>query len=261
MRWIIGDIHGMLGALEALVGRVQGRDRSAQLIFLGDYINRGPESKGVIDLLLALPAARFIRGNHDDIFDHVLHGDSYTRRPGDDYRLESFEWFLQHGLDATFRSYGIAGSELDRLRRNPSIKRLAYLAETVPAAHRQFIRNLPPVIEESDFFVAHAKRDVNTGEPLSTILARADGARQTVLWGRFTPEELAAEKSWERPGYFGHTPTDRYAEGAFVPVVAPRAVLLDTAVALHESGRLTAYCHEEGTFIQVDRGGRVVATP
>jgi hypothetical protein len=261
VRWIIGDIHGMLAPLEALVGRVQGRDRGAQFIFVGDYINRGPESKGVIDLLLALPNARFVRGNHDDIFDHVLHGDSFTRRPGDGYRLESFEWFLQHGLDATFRSYGVAGSELDRLRRNPSIKRLQAVCEEIPIAHRRFVRNLPPVVEEIGFFVAHAKRDVENKEPLPLQLAKSDAARQAVLWGRFMPEELAATKSWERPGYFGHTPTDRYAEGVFVPVAAPQVVLLDTAAALHESGRLTAYCHEEGVFVQVDRNGRVATTP
>ena len=68
MNWVIGDIHGMLRPLRALVDRVRRADPGAALLFVGDYINRGPDSKGVIDFLLALDGARFCRGNHDDIF-------------------------------------------------------------------------------------------------------------------------------------------------------------------------------------------------
>ena len=49
MRWVIGDIHGMLRPTEALIGCILGRDASARFIFVGDYINRGPDSRGVLD--------------------------------------------------------------------------------------------------------------------------------------------------------------------------------------------------------------------
>ena len=62
----------MLKPLEGLLKGIERADPDARLFFVGDYVNRGLESKGVIDLVLTLKNARFIRGNHDDIFDQVL---------------------------------------------------------------------------------------------------------------------------------------------------------------------------------------------
>src|SRR5437764_15415380 len=100
MHWIIGDIHGMVRPLETLVSAIQSHDKDRQLIFVGDYVNRGPDSKSVIDLLLSLPADRthFVRGNHDDVFDHVLSGMSACAKPGEEHRVASFQWFMQHGM-------------------------------------------------------------------------------------------------------------------------------------------------------------------
>src|SRR4051812_42007124 len=106
MRWIIGDIHGMLPPLETLVAQITARDREAQLHFVGDYVNRGPHSRQVIDLLLTLKGARFVRGNHDDTFDQVMHDASFAGKKGDLHRLASLQWFMQFGMDETFKSYG-----------------------------------------------------------------------------------------------------------------------------------------------------------
>ena len=84
MRWVVGDIHGMLRPLRSLVGHVTAKDPAAQFLFVGDYVNRGPDSRGVIDLLLSLQdegRAKFVRGNHDDIFDMVLSGQTYAYHP------------------------------------------------------------------------------------------------------------------------------------------------------------------------------------
>jgi len=54
MRWVIGDIHGMFGGLETLLDLISRRDHNAKFVFVGDYVNRGPDSKRVIDLLLSL---------------------------------------------------------------------------------------------------------------------------------------------------------------------------------------------------------------
>ena len=78
MRWIIGDVHGMRDALRALLDSVHKLDPSPRFYFVDDYVNRGPDSRGVIDLLLTLRDARFCRGNHDDIFDMVLTGESFA---------------------------------------------------------------------------------------------------------------------------------------------------------------------------------------
>src|SRR3982751_2009409 len=107
MRWIIGDIHGMLRPLEALVAAIDKADAERQLLFVGDYVNRGPDSKGVIELLLTLKNAHFVRGNHDDIFDMVIHGTSYVNHPSAPDPVSAFCWFMEYGLADTFMSYGL----------------------------------------------------------------------------------------------------------------------------------------------------------
>src|SRR2546423_6721755 len=107
MRWIIGDIHGMLAPLKRLLDEVNELDSRAKFYFVGDYVNRGPDSKGVIDLLLSLNGARFVRGNHDDIFDQVLNATSYAGNASNGDRVVAFQWFMDHGLDTTFTSYGV----------------------------------------------------------------------------------------------------------------------------------------------------------
>ena len=112
MRWIIGDIHGMLRPLQTVLAEVNRRDPWAHLLFVGDYVNRGPDSNGVIELLLTLKNAHFIRGNHDDIFDMILHGSCYVTHPAAPDPLSAFCWFMEHGLADTFISYGIDYAEL-----------------------------------------------------------------------------------------------------------------------------------------------------
>jgi serine/threonine protein phosphatase 1 len=265
MRWVIGDIHGMFRPLEKLLAAIERKDPLRQLLFVGDYVNRGPDSKGVIDLLLSLKDAHFVRGNHDDVFDHVLHNVSYCGEPGEDFREASFKWFMQHGLDKTFMSYGVSEGELKNVLRRTTAAALDELTRQVPAGHRQFIRNLPAVIESADLFVAHAKWDVHTPTEKPTVaqrLASSEKLRYPLLWGRYRSDEIEADKPWARTGYFGHTPVDSYLESAdLVPVTGPKIVLLDTAAALVPHGRLSAYCHETGQFIQVDQNGKLTVPP
>src|SRR6185295_9952087 len=107
MRWIIGDIHGMRDPLARLLDEVTRVDAAARFYFVGDYINRGPDSKGVIDLLLSLSGAKFARGNHDDVFDHVLNDSYYATNAAMGQRMTAFGWFMEFGLDQTFSSYGV----------------------------------------------------------------------------------------------------------------------------------------------------------
>src|SRR4051812_36130141 len=106
MRWIFGDVHGLLAPLRTLVDEIDRVDPDAKLYFVGDYVNRGPESRGVVDFLLKLRNARFCRGNHDDIFDLVLNGLQYAESSPKGDRVAALKWFLQHGLIQTFVSYG-----------------------------------------------------------------------------------------------------------------------------------------------------------
>jgi serine/threonine protein phosphatase 1 len=270
MRWIVGDIHGMATALKGLVETVSKQDSGAQWIFVGDYVNRGPESRGVIDYLLTLPNARFCRGNHDDIFDVLINGQSYVEQLTNNNKAGAFKWFMEHGLRETLASYGVSDAAMKAVLANPSPRRVEELVSGVPMSHRQFIRNLVPVIEEKDIFIVHARWEPDTPDedPSPTTFLDVDrDLRKLATWGRFTAEELDKPKTWRRTAFFGHTPVDFYGVrggfnaaggGKLVPIIGEKMVLLDTAAALSPVGRLTAYCADSSSFIQVDRQGRPV---
>lgn len=64
MRWAISDIHGCKKTLEVLIGKVRQKDKSAKFYFLGDYIDRGPDSKGVLDIVMDEAEVALV-GNHE----------------------------------------------------------------------------------------------------------------------------------------------------------------------------------------------------
>jgi serine/threonine protein phosphatase 1 len=262
MHWIIGDIHGMLGPLETLLAEIDRRDPQRQLIFAGDYVNRGPDSKRVIDLLLAVPNARFLRGNHDDVFDQVLHDCSFSGTPGEDERVAAFKWFMNFGLYQTFRSYGVSEDDLVHANESPSAKILDHLASAVPSAHHDFVRGLAPHFVHEEFFVLHAKWNIDDSTSSPSIpdrIGKHPALKHLIVWGRFKGDELLVRKAWDRRGYFGHTPVITYDHHPYaVPIIGPNIVLIDTGAALPEGQRLTAYCHETDEFIQAHASGRLI---
>jgi serine/threonine protein phosphatase 1 len=98
----LGDIHGELGQLQVVLAKLPSLDAQDTLVFLGDYVNRGPDSRGVIDHLVLLQAtspARMVclRGNHEDAWLRV--------------RREGWDEFVvppDHGCFATLRSSAAA---------------------------------------------------------------------------------------------------------------------------------------------------------
>ena len=266
MRWIFGDIHGMFGSLQGLLEAVSKADSSPRLLFSGDYVNRGPDSEDVIELLTSLSNAQFIRGNHDDIFDEILSGGSYATNASEGDRMVAFEWFMQFGLDQTLTSYGADWAELDWMLHHGDEHRLASMLRCVSEKHRRFIHDLAGVIEEPDLFVAHGRWDVDDSGKAEKLAERLSGdarLRYQLLWGRFEPYELHRPATWTRRGYFGHTPVDFYAapesEELTRPIATGKIVLVDTGAALAPAGRLTAFCHETGQYLQVDRQGKLLS--
>ncbi|HEX8912423.1 MAG TPA: metallophosphoesterase [Humisphaera sp.] len=263
MHWVIGDIHGMLRPLRALVERVRKHDPGATLLFVGDYVNRGPDSKGVLDFLISLDNARFGRGNHDDVFDLLLHGRGFVENPSAPNEVAAFRWFIQHGLWETMVSYGVEPWDVDQTFVRASPESVARVMSAVPEAHRAFIRNLEPVMEFETFFVAHAMwaADESDTPPILPRVIAEPRLRYQVLWGRYG-RELTRPKPWKRTGFFGHTPVQTYPadlQGVEnTPIRGPSIVLLDTACALTPEGRLSAVCAETGETIQVDRLGGAV---
>jgi serine/threonine protein phosphatase 1 len=249
----------MLRPLQVLLDAIHQTDPSPALWFVGDYVNRGPDSRAVVDLLLTLSNVRFCRGNHDDIFDVVLHGRG-SAGPVDPVPI--FVWFMNHGLDRTLVSYGVHDAQIENVSRRPSHGRIADLVECVPQAHRTFFRGLPMTIEDPDIFVVHAKWNADDTDQTPDLAARLraePGLHHRVLWDRFADDEISTPKRWRRRGFFGHTPVINYGKpDLHAPIVGRSMVLVDTGVALSALGRLTAWCAETDQVIQVDHFGRLV---
>lgn len=149
--YAIGDIHGRLDLLDQLIGQIEEDDRrrdSSQtlIIFLGDLIDRGPDSRGVVERAIELHAAarniRFLMGNHEEVFLRAVEGD-----------LRALRMLLRIGGDETIFSYGIDRDEYRRL----DFEALAVaLKANVPEEHIDFLSGFEQSIELGDYLFVHA---------------------------------------------------------------------------------------------------------
>ena len=216
--YAIGDIHGCMDKLRSLeqaivedAQRVQG---SKLLVFLGDYIDRGPDSARVIDHLMAPPPTGFQRvclcGNHEEVLVN-LYDD--RRRLGD---------WLQLGGDRTLFSYGYDFHYMTAGRTMSEAAIAQEMFEAIPAEHLRFLRQLPAAFSTPSFFFAHA--GARPG------VALADQSEHDLLWIR-DAFLTAAETDFGRMVIHGHTPTSE-------PFVGPRRIGIDTGAYM--GGPLTA---------------------
>lgn len=155
--YVIGDVHGRLDAVLEAEARIKedisGTRTRPLIIYLGDYVDRGPESRRVLEHFL-LPGDGIIRrlplcGNHDDIMLQVLDG-----------QQDLHSWIEVGGLE-TIHSYGIETP--DQAGRGKS-KVLEDLRHRVPASHIAFLRNLPVAAICGHYLFVHA--GIIPGEPL-----------------------------------------------------------------------------------------------
>ena len=150
--YAIGDIHGRLDLLEELLARIDADDAArgdgvrTQLIFLGDLIDRGPESSGVVERLLGLsrasPNVRFLMGNHEQVFLKAMAGDRRALR-----------FLIRIGGRETLLSYGISAADYQALDFD---ELAAIAAEKVPAAHLDFLAGFEDWIALGDYLFVHA---------------------------------------------------------------------------------------------------------
>lgn len=149
--YAIGDIHGRLDLLDRLLFRIEADERvrgaaQTQLIFLGDLVDRGPDSASVVQRALEISESgrpvRLLMGNHEEVFLKALGGS-----------LEALRFFVKIGGRATILSYGFSEEEYDRLDYDAL---LAALTDRVPQAHAAFLRTFENQITIGDYLFVHA---------------------------------------------------------------------------------------------------------
>lgn len=220
--YAVGDVHGCLDLLlrlqQEIAEDMAGRKASRRVVvYLGDYIDRGPDSRGVIEHLAQKPLAGcesvHLAGNHDrwllDFLDDPGQG----------------QMWLMNGGRATLASYGVAGGPAGGASAAQAETLRDALDRALPDHHRRFLQRLRYHHEEGDYFFAHA--GVRPGIPL------AEQTADDLLWIR--EDFLYSDADFGKVVVHGHTPTH-------TPEEYPNRIGIDTGAFM--SGRLTAVALE-----------------
>jgi serine/threonine protein phosphatase 1 len=188
MLYAVGDIHGEAQKLGELLEKLP-LEPGDRLVFLGDYVDRGPDARGVVDRLIALGeeySCVFLLGNHESMFLDFLGWSDPAYFGGDA--------FLMNGGDRTLDSYGYFD------RATPDLAGFK-----LPEAHEQFLLGLRLFHREADYVFVHAGLD-----PKELASGDADYALrrcriEDLLWNRTTsemPHRLGVTM------VYGHTPSE-----------------------------------------------------
>ncbi|MDE2110392.1 MAG: serine/threonine protein phosphatase [Alphaproteobacteria bacterium] len=212
--YAVGDVHGCLAQLSALLAKIEadasGFAGEIQPIFLGDYVDRGPDSKGVIDRLLAAREerdCRFIRGNHDQFMLDFLEQPALYR----DWR--------DFGGRETLLSYGVVPPLFDNDRACEQARDA--LRTALPERHLKFLNDLEYSLEIGGYYFTHA--GVRPGAPLDRQKP------EDLLWIR--DEFLLSDADFGKIVVHGHTPME-------APVSRFNRISVDTGA--YATGRLSA---------------------
>ncbi len=218
--YAIGDVHGRLDLLRTLLAEIEADSRARPcereyMIFVGDLIDRGPDSRGVIDLLLRskkyLPHPVFLMGNHEEMMLRVL------EKPDEKFR----DWLTYGGYECA-QSYGV---EVGRLAVLDVEHAAAMVAAAIPQAHRDFIAGFADSFRFGDYLFVHA--GIRPGIPL------AQQSTRDLRWIR--EDFLTSTVAHPHMVVHGHTITPEPDEQA-------NRIGIDTGA--YASGILTAICIE-----------------
>jgi serine/threonine protein phosphatase 1 len=216
----VGDVHGCLAALDALLDAV-GPGPEDTLVTLGDHVDRGPHSRGVVDRLIALGRrCRLVPllGNHEELLLAALRDTEALRR------------WLAVGAADTLRSYGWVSGGPRRA-----------LADWIPPSHREFFASCRPYYETCSHLFVHA------GYVAELPLGRQPGL--ALRW-RVTDAATAVPHASGKVAVVGHTPqpSGEVLDLGFL-------VCIDTNCV--RGGWLTALDTGTGRLWQADRAGRL----
>lgn len=225
--YAIGDIHGRLDLFEAMIAAIEADDASAPVsdstvMLLGDLVDRGPETAGVIARARQWQQQRNVRilsGNHEELFLRSLED------------IEYFRHFIRHGGRETMLSYGLSAQAYNDATLTEAHQ---LLRQIVPAGDIAFLQSFEDMVQVDDYLFVHA--GIDPALPLE---------EQTPAVLRWIREPFL---SYTKPHGFivvhGHTITDE-------PQDLSNRIGVDTGA--YRSGRLTAVALEgsEKRFLQV----------
>lgn len=230
----IGDIHGNLAALTDLLDQIRGEVRRTDtIVFLGDYMDRGPDTKGCVDAILRLQSESeaeivCLLGNHEEWFLRTLHDHSHH------------SWLL--GMEAfdTIRSYSIAAATtLREALSNAGLDlylgrcRLPYevFFDSVPPEHIKFLETLRTSHRTADCVATHGGLDPliprMADQPVHALIWGTDGApdkyrgADVLVYGHWNNSVLNAA-GWPEPRIAGQTiGIDTIAHGVLTAMRLP----------------------------------------
>lgn len=222
----VGDIHGCVDELQVLLHALISEERishSDRIVFLGDYIDRGPSSRAVIDAVLGLERTLpgqcvFLKGNHEDM---LL---SFLGRSGQQGRA-----YLINGGIETLRSYGVADSATG-----------SELCAAIPREHLDFFERLERGALWGKFFCVHAGV-----HPLAPLDEQTD---RDLFWIR--DEFIMNVHKLNKTVVFGHTPFESILQHP------PFKLGIDTGLVF--GNKLSAVELASGSVLQVKRHGASV---
>lgn len=181
--WVIPDIHGCSKTLRALIGEQIRPSRSDILFFLGDYIDRGPDAKGVIDYIMQLQNdeydIRLLRGNHEDYLLRI-YDDKESGRKILGISLGNAlkkEWFRFGGKE-TLKSFGVSN------------------VHDIPEKYIKWFRELDYFFESNSHLLVHAGFNFDLQDPFKD--------RHAMLWAK--DFKVSPEKVGFKRVIHGHVP-------------------------------------------------------
>lgn len=219
--YAIGDIHGCYDLLLNLLEKIQKHadsrtDLDTHIVFVGDLIDRGPQSREVVDSLRDYKSdfatLHFIKGNHEEVLVRICEGDS-----------SQVNMWLAHGGWQTIQSYGASSSDFRGLSPEESA---AMLKSIIPQEHIDFFKSFDDGIQFGDYFITHA--GIRPGIPLNAQSGR------DLRWIR--EGFLDSNDNFGAVIVHGHTISDDV-------LIKPNRIGIDTGAYI--SGKLSALWIEE----------------
>lgn len=230
----IGDIHGHFNELQELIKKLEnhgGLNQSDTIVFLGDYVNKGPDTYRVIEYLISLKNnydLKILRGNHEIYFEKFLNHDP---------DLDWNKW-IKYRPEKTFKSYikVFDNNQLNdsKIRSHLENRNFTPLSDLIPKSHKQFLEEMLPYYEcklgDQCYFFTHGQIPLGykTIEEVRS-LSKVDPLKSDLYWGR--EKESKCCQISKVTFVTGHTPMKNEQ-------IHPHVIYLDTGCVI--GNRLTA---------------------